>query len=204
MGLPGAEYGIKMRGVCLNPSVPEEIPNGPKLLNDVHTFLGRFVAYESDNAQIAHTLWIGHAHLMDAWDSLRIAFLLPSQDQARQGRWKYSASGSQPRSRPSTSRWHTSSARSPMRRAPPTLLFDEIDTVFGPKAKDNEEIRGLLNAGHRKGAVAGRCVVRGKTFNRRAPRLLRCSHGWPGLSARHDPHALRSHQDAATGAHRNC
>ena len=36
----------------------------------------------------------------------------------------------------------------------PTLLFDEIDTVFGPKAKDNEEIRG-----HRKGAVAGRCVV---------------------------------------------
>ena len=44
----------------------------------------------------------------------------------------------------------------------PTILFDEIDTVFGPKAKDNEEIRGLLNAGHRKGAVAGRCIVVGK------------------------------------------
>jgi hypothetical protein len=44
----------------------------------------------------------------------------------------------------------------------PTILYDEIDTVFGPKAKDNEEIRGLLNAGHRKHAVAGRCVVRGK------------------------------------------
>ena len=28
--------------------------------------------------------------------------------------------------------------------------------------KDNEEIRGLLNAGHRRGAVAGRCVVKGK------------------------------------------
>src|SRR5262245_17444756 len=42
----------------------------------------------------------------------------------------------------------------------PTILHNEIDTVFGPKAKDNEEIRGLLNAGHRKGAVAGRCVVR--------------------------------------------
>jgi hypothetical protein len=46
---------------------------------------------------------------------------------------------------------------------PPTILFDEIDTVFGPKAKENEEIRGLLNAGHRRGAVAGRCVVKGKT-----------------------------------------
>src|SRR4030095_13740618 len=28
---------------------------------------------------------------------------------------------------------------------------------------ENEEIRALLNAGHRKGAVAGRCVVRGTT-----------------------------------------
>ena len=44
----------------------------------------------------------------------------------------------------------------------PTILFDEIDTVFGPKARDNEEIRGLLNAGHRRSGVAGRCVVRGK------------------------------------------
>jgi hypothetical protein len=47
----------------------------------------------------------------------------------------------------------------------PTLLYDEIDTVFGPRAKDNEDIRGLLNAGHRKGAVAGRCVVRGNTVD---------------------------------------
>jgi Protein of unknown function (DUF3631) len=44
----------------------------------------------------------------------------------------------------------------------PTILFDEIDTIFGPRAKENEDIRGLLNAGHRRGAVAGRCVVLGK------------------------------------------
>jgi hypothetical protein len=43
-----------------------------------------------------------------------------------------------------------------------TILFDEIDTVFGPKAKENEELRGLLNAGHRRGAVTGRCAVKGK------------------------------------------
>ena len=46
---------------------------------------------------------------------------------------------------------------------PPTILYDEIDTVFGPKAKENEEVRGMLNAGHRKGATAGRCVIQGKT-----------------------------------------
>ncbi len=45
----------------------------------------------------------------------------------------------------------------------PTILFDEIDPIFGPKAKNNEDIRGLLNAGHRNGAVAGRCTMRGKT-----------------------------------------
>ena len=43
---------------------------------------------------------------------------------------------------------------------PPTILYDEIDTVFGPRAKDNEDVRGMLNAGHRRGAVAGRCVSR--------------------------------------------
>jgi hypothetical protein len=40
----------------------------------------------------------------------------------------------------------------------PTILFDEIDTVFGPKAKENEELRGLLNAGHRRSGVSYRCV----------------------------------------------
>jgi len=46
---------------------------------------------------------------------------------------------------------------------PPTVLYDEIDTVFGPKAKENEDIRALLNTGHRRGSTAGRCVVYGKT-----------------------------------------
>jgi hypothetical protein len=40
----------------------------------------------------------------------------------------------------------------------PTILFDEIDTVFGPKAGDNEELRGFLNAGHRRSGVTYRCV----------------------------------------------
>ncbi len=36
--------------------------------------------------------------------------------------------------------------------------------MFGPKAKENEEVRGMINAGHRKGAVAGRCVTKGNTI----------------------------------------
>jgi hypothetical protein len=45
----------------------------------------------------------------------------------------------------------------------PTLLFDEVDAVFGQRPSDSsEDLRGLLNSGYRRGAVAGRAVVRGK------------------------------------------
>lgn len=42
----------------------------------------------------------------------------------------------------------------------PTLLFDEVDALFGRSGKDenNEDLRGLLNAGHRNGATIPRCV----------------------------------------------
>ena len=46
----------------------------------------------------------------------------------------------------------------------PTVLFDEVDTIFGPRAKEHEEVRGVLNAGHRRGASAWRCVTKGKTI----------------------------------------
>ncbi|MGO8849899.1 MAG: DUF3631 domain-containing protein [Mycobacterium sp.] len=39
---------------------------------------------------------------------------------------------------------------------PPVLFYDEIDAVYGRMAKDNEELRSILNAGHRRGATAGR------------------------------------------------
>src|SRR6266851_8644652 len=42
-----------------------------------------------------------------------------------------------------------------------TISFDEIDTIFGPKAKEHGELRALLNAGHRRSGVAYRCVGEG-------------------------------------------
>ncbi len=38
---------------------------------------------------------------------------------------------------------------------PSTLLIDEADTIFGPRANDaDEDLRGLLNAGHQRGRPA--------------------------------------------------
>ena len=142
---------------------PQEMPDAAVLLEAVHRFLCRFVAYPSPEAAIAHTLWIAHTHIMDAWESTpRIAFLSP---EPASGKTRALEITELLVPRP-VEAVNVSPAYLFRKVADddgaPTILFDEIDTIFGPKAKDNEEIRGLLNAGHRRGAVTGRCVVRGK------------------------------------------
>ena len=40
------------------------------------------------------------------------------------------------------------------------VATDEVDTFPSPRSgQQHEELRGLVNAGHRRGAVAHRCVV---------------------------------------------
>jgi len=140
-----------------------ETPVGAQLLDDVHAFLARFVAYPSDHTHVAHTLWVAHAHLMEAWESSpRLAFLSPEPGS---GKTRALEVTELLVPRPVESINCTPAylfRKISAEEGAPTLLYDEIDTLFGPKAKDNEEIRGVLNAGHRRGAVAGRCVVKGK------------------------------------------
>jgi hypothetical protein len=136
---------------------------GDTLLADLHAFLGKFVAYPSDNEHVAHVLWIMHTHLMDAWESTpRIAFLSPEPGSGKTRALEVSELlvPNPVEAVNVTPAYLFRKVGS--KQGLPTVLYDEIDTVFGPKAKDNEEIRGLLNAGHRRGAVAGRCVVKGK------------------------------------------
>jgi hypothetical protein len=140
--------------------------NGAPVLDAVDEFLARFIAYPSEHARVAHVLWIAHAHAMDRWESTpRIAFLSPEP-----GSGKTRALEVTELLVPQPVLAVNCSPAFLFRRVAdpaglPTILFDEIDTVFGPRGKsENEDIRGLLNAGHRKGAVAGRCVVKGKVI----------------------------------------
>lgn len=137
-------------------------PEGAELLDDVEEFLERFIAYPSEAARVAHVLWVAHTHRMDAWDSTpRIAFLSPEPGSGKSRALEVTEL-LVPRPVHAV---NTTSAylfrKVADEQGLPTILFDEIDTVFGPRAKENEDIRGMLNAGHRKGAVAGRCAVRG-------------------------------------------
>ncbi|MEH3141178.1 MAG: DUF3631 domain-containing protein [Mycobacterium kyogaense] len=138
-------------------------PTGARLLDDVESFLSRFVAYPTPHAIVAHVLWIGHCYFMDAWESTpRIAFLSPEPGSGKSRALEVM----EPLVPLPVHAVNTTPAylfrKVSDEAGRPTILYDEIDTVFGPKAKDNEDIRGMLNAGHRKGATAGRCVMRGK------------------------------------------
>lgn len=135
---------------------------GAQLLDAVLAYLSRFVAYPAPDAAIAHALWIVHTHGMDAWDSTpRIAFVSPEP-----GSGKSRALEVTELLVPNPVNAVNVSVAYMFRkvgdeRGRPTILYDEVDTVFTSKG-DNEDIRGLLNAGHRKHSVVGRCVVYGK------------------------------------------
>jgi Protein of unknown function (DUF3631) len=138
---------------------------GQVMLRQVEAFLGRFVSYPDQHAQMAHTLWVVHCHLMHLWESTpRLAFLSPEPGSGKTRALEITKLlVPNPVIAINVSPAYLFRKVGDEAAGLPTILFDEIDTVFGPKAKDNEDIRGLLNAGHRKGAGAGRCVVRGAT-----------------------------------------
>jgi len=138
-------------------------PPEATILDQVYAFLGQFVAYPSEEAQVAHTLWIAHTHLMDKWDSTpRIAFLSPEPGSGKTRALEITET-LVPRPIEAINATPAYLFRKISDPAGlPTVLYDEIDTLFGPRAKENEELRGVINAGHRPGAQAGKCVPKGK------------------------------------------
>lgn len=145
------------------PVTPIDCRDEAHLLDMVHEFIGRFVNYPDEHCHTAHTLWIAHTWFMDLWESTpRIAFMSPEPASGKSRALEVTEAlvPNPIHSVNVTPAYLFRKVADP--DGLPTILYDEIDTVFGPKAKDNEEIRGLLNSGHRRGAVAGRCVVKGK------------------------------------------
>jgi hypothetical protein len=144
---------------------PVPVVDGAALLISVEEFIGRFVSYPSEASRVAHTLWIGHTWLMDKWDSTpSMAFLSPEPGSGKTRALEVT----EPLVPRAVHAVNTTPAylfrKVSDEDGTPTILYDEIDTVFGPRAKDNEDVRGMLNAGHRRGATAGRCVTRGKVI----------------------------------------
>jgi hypothetical protein len=131
---------------------------GDALLDDVADFLRKYVAYPSTEALTASALWTAAAHLLDAFESTpRLAHLSPEPGS---GKTRALEVLELLTPRP----MHALSASAPaifrsIEKNRPTLLMDECDALFGKRGDDSaEDLRALLNAGHRKGATIPRCV----------------------------------------------
>ncbi len=118
----------------------------------------RFVIYPSAEAAIAHVLWVAHTHLMDAWFTTpRLAALSPEPGSGKSRLLEITAL-LVPRAILTVQSSPAYILRKISDQANrPTILCDEIDAIFGPNAKGNEDLRAMINAGYRRGATIGRC-----------------------------------------------
>jgi hypothetical protein len=142
---------------------PDAGIDGAELLDQVYAFLGRFIVYPDRHAQVAHALWVAHAHMMAAWDTTpRLAFLSPEPASGKTRALEVSELVV-PRPTPAINVSPAYLVRKVQAdEGLPTILFDEIDAVFGRKPREGtEDLRSLLNAGYRRGATVGRCVMHG-------------------------------------------
>ncbi|MFE7231200.1 DUF3631 domain-containing protein [Streptomyces sp. NPDC057596] len=140
--------------------------DGAALLDEVEAFHRRFNVFPTEAAYVAVTLWDAHAHLIECFETTpRIAFLSPEPGSGKSRALEIVELLTP---RPVTT--VSASANALYRLVDsaaglPTVLFDEVDTIFGPKAGTDEALRGFLNAGYRRTAGALRCVGEGSNQN---------------------------------------
>ncbi|MEJ8658345.1 DUF3631 domain-containing protein [Streptomyces sp. MS1.AVA.4] len=174
---------------------PENIPaaiDGAALLGEVEAFHRRFNVFPTEAAYVAVTLWDAHAHLLDCFDSTpRLAFLSPEPGSGK-SRALEIVETLVPRAEATVNASPNALFRLvEAAEGRPTLLFDEIDTVFGPKAGDNEPVRGFLNSGYRRIGTMLRCV--GDGANQSVQRFSSfCAVAMAGLGSLPDTILTRS------------
>lgn len=145
--------------------------DGAELLDECLTFIERFVVLPSEAAGVAMVVWAAHTHLIEAFDTTpRMAFLSaePSSGKTRAMeimsllcRLALETSNATPAS-------IMRAVEDPAGR--PSFFIDEIDTVYGKNGKGDEDLRGLINAGHRRDKGFLRCVT-GEDGNYRPQRF---------------------------------
>jgi hypothetical protein len=134
-----------------------------EVLDDLEAFADRYIAFPSDHARVAVALWVLHCHAVDAFESTpRLALLSPVKGSGKTRTLEVLALVV-----PNPLHAVNISAAALYRLVAdrqPTLLLDEADSYLGVViAKQHEDLRGLINAGHRRGATVYRGEVSGKT-----------------------------------------
>ena len=126
--------------------------NGAAILDRLVAILTRYVILPSAEAADAVALWIAASHAQPAWAHAPRLVIRAPEKRCGKSRLLDIIEGC----------CHAplitvNASPAAVYRAigdgdgPPTLLVDEADTIFGGKNADaNEDLRGLLNAGHQR------------------------------------------------------
>jgi hypothetical protein len=140
-------------------------------LDEVENFIRRFLVLSREEHYWIMTLWIGHTYFTNCLSTTpRLAFLSPEfgcgKSRAMEvleslsfkaGKYDYAT-------RSALFRFITETKENSGK--PPTLLLDELDTVFRAKNDDSSEaLRQICNSGYRTGAKA--LITEGEGKNRR-------------------------------------
>ncbi|MEU8193311.1 DUF3631 domain-containing protein [Microbispora amethystogenes] len=136
-------------------SVNPSVTRGAVLLDSLLAALTRYVILPTPQAADAVVLWIAATHAQPAWPHApRLVIRAPEK---RCGKSRLldvvEATCHDPFITVNSS---PAAVYRSITDDPPTLLVDEADTIFGPKADGNEDLRGLLNAGHQRNRPAKR------------------------------------------------
>ncbi|GAA1005493.1 hypothetical protein Aple_051160 [Acrocarpospora pleiomorpha] len=137
------------------PATERDAVDGAALLDRLRAALTRYVVLPTGEAADAVTLWIAATHAQPAWaHAPRLVIRGPEK---RCGKSRLLDTVESTCHQPFITVNSSSAAvyRS-ITEDPPTMLVDEADTIFGPKADGNEDLRGLLNAGHQRNRPAKR------------------------------------------------
>jgi hypothetical protein len=132
---------------------PAPDQDGAALLDAIHAALTKYVVMPSAHATDAVTMWIACTHAQPAWaHAPRLVIRAPER---RCGKSRLldivEALSHNPLITVNAS---PAAVYRSITEDPPVLLVDEADTIFGAKVDGNEELRGLLNAGHQRGRPA--------------------------------------------------
>jgi hypothetical protein len=135
---------------------PKPPADGAQLLADVRAALAHYVILPDPESATAVVLWIAATHAVPAW--AHAARLVVRAPEKRCGKSRLldlvEAMSHRPLMTVNASPSAVYRSIGLSENDPPTLLLDEADTVFGPKAGEHEDLRGLLNAGHQRNRPA--------------------------------------------------
>lgn len=131
--------------------VSEAFPDGTALLDQVLSALLRYVVFPTSEAAYATTLWIAATHVQPAWEHAPRLVVASPEKRCGKSRLLDLVEALAHNALVTVNISPAALVRSITEDDPPTLCLDEADTIFGPKAADNnEDLRGIINSGHQR------------------------------------------------------